>query len=65
MPLVEVDREQLEPHRRAALQDAQQVQQGVGVLAPGDPDHDAVALGDEAEVGDGPAHVAEQALLQA
>jgi hypothetical protein len=65
VPLVEGDRQQLEPDRRAALQDAQQLQERVGILAPRDSDQDAVALGDEAEVGDGPAHVAEQGLFQA
>jgi hypothetical protein len=41
------------------------MQQGVRVFAPRDSNHDPVALGDEVEIGDGPAHVTEQALLQA
>ena len=65
VPLVERDRVQLEPHRRATLEDAEELQQGVGILASGDPDHDPIALGDQAEFGDGPAHVTEQTLLQA
>jgi hypothetical protein len=63
--LVEGDRQQLEAHRGPPLENAEQLQQGVRVLAPRHTHHDPVAPGDEAEVGDGPAHVAEQALLQA
>ena len=63
MALVERHRQQLEPDRGSPLQQAEQVKQRVGVLPSRHPHQDAVSLGDEAEVGDGPAHVAEQALL--
>ena len=65
VPLVQGDREQLEPYRRATLEDAEQLQQGMRILSSGDPDHDSIALGDQAEIGDGPAYVTEQTLLQA
>ena len=51
--LVEVHGGQLEAHRRAALERAQDVEQRVGVLAAREADHHPVALGDHAEVGDG------------
>ena len=47
--LVEVDGEQLEAHRRAALQRQQQVEQRVGVLAARQAHHDAVAGADHAD----------------
>ncbi len=51
--LVEVDRHQLEAHRRAALHRQQHVQQRVRVLAARQADHHAVALADHRVVGDG------------
>jgi hypothetical protein len=62
--LVEIDRHQLEAHGRLRLQRQQHVEQGVGILAAGQADHDLVALPDHAEVGDGLAHLAAQALGQ-
>ncbi len=62
--LVERHREELEADRRAPLEDAEQLQQGVRILAPRDSDHDPIVLGDQAEIRDGPADMAEQALLQ-
>ena len=53
VPLVEVHRQQREVHRRALLQQPQQVQHGVRVLAAGDGDHHPVAVVDERPVVDG------------
>ena len=64
MSLVQGHRQQLEAHRRTALQQAEQMKEGVRVLPSRHAHQDAVSLGDQAEIGDGPADVAEQALLQ-
>src|SRR4051812_33674306 len=60
--LVEVHRDELEAHRRLGLQREQHIQQRVAVLAAGEAHHDAVALGDHAEVGDRLAHLAADAF---
>ena len=62
--LVKVDRHQREVHRGVALQAAQDLQQGVAVLAAGEAHHHPVAIVDHAVVDDGVAHLAPQALLQ-
>src|SRR5882672_7747468 len=64
MPLIEIARDQRELDRRAPLQVLEQVQQRERVLAARDADQDAIAGLDQAEVGDGAAHVAEKAFLQ-
>ena len=63
--LVEVDRDQLELHRRLALQLQQDVEHRVAVLAAGQAHHHLVAVLDHAEVGDRPADLVAQALGQA
>jgi hypothetical protein len=60
--LVEVDRDEGERHRRAALERQQDVEQTVAVLAPGQADHHVVAGFDHRVVGDGLAHLALEAL---
>ena len=62
--LVEVDGDEVELHRGALLQQAQQVQQGVRVFAARDGDHDAVTLFDEPEVVHGLADVLQERFLQ-
>ena len=58
--LIEIDRGDLEAHRRAALQAQQHVEQGVGILAAGQAHHDVIAVGDHFEVADGLAYRAAQ-----
>jgi len=55
--LVEVDGDELEAHRRAPLQQAQEVEHRVGVLAAGHRHHDAVACFDELPIVNGAAHL--------
>src|SRR5690242_11517670 len=43
--LIEVHREELEAHRRAALERHQYVEQRIRVLSPRQADHDAIPLG--------------------
>ena len=62
--LVQVHRHQLEIHRRGVLQIAQNLQHGVGILAAGQAHHHLVAVLDHVEVGDRPAGLAAQLLLQ-
>ena len=62
--LVEVDRHELEAHRRRALQRQQDVEQRVGVLAAREADHDLVAVLDHAIVADRLADQAAQLRLQ-
>ena len=63
--LVEVDRDQLEAHRRLLAQLQQDVEHRVAVLAAGQAHHHLVAVLDHAEVGDRAAHLVAQALGQA
>jgi hypothetical protein len=62
--LVEVDRHDVEVHRRALAQGQQQVEQRVAVLAARQADHDLVAGLDHVEVGDRLADLAVQPLAQ-
>ena len=62
--LVEVDGDNVEAHRGVEFQAQQDVEEGEGVLSPGQADHDLVALRDHAVVGDGFADQAAQALFQ-
>ena len=62
--LVEVYGDQVEGHRGTALQRAQDIQHGVGVLAAGQADHDPVTLADHGEIDDCLAHLPAQAFLQ-
>ncbi len=63
--LVQVDRHQLEIHRRPVPQHHQHVEHGVGILAPTETDQDPIALLDHVEVRDGTAGFALQFLLEA
>ncbi len=62
--LVHVHRDDVELDRCNLLQVHQHVKHGVAVLAPGQADHDLVAIFDHVEVGDRFAGQAAQALLQ-
>ena len=62
--LVEVDRHQLELHRRPRLQVAQNIEQREGILAAGQANHHPVAVLDHVEILNGPADVAPQPLLK-
>jgi len=62
--LVQVDGDQFEFDRRGFLQIQQNVEQGIGILAAGQTDHDLVAVFDHVVIGDGVADVMTQALLQ-
>src|SRR5688572_27285401 len=62
--LVEVDRHQVERHRRALAQADQDVEQRVAVLAARHADHPLVARLDQVEVANRLAHLAVQALGQ-
>ena len=62
--LVEIDGDELEAHRRLALQAQQHVEQRVGVLAAGQADHDDVAVVDHPVVADGLADEAAQLGLE-
>ena len=62
--LVEVDGVDLEIDRGAAAQAHQDVEQGVGVLAARETDHDAIACLDHPEVLNGLADVAPQPFLE-
>jgi hypothetical protein len=62
--LVQVDGEQREADRRALLKQREQVEEGVGVLAAGHADQDAVAVLDERVVGDGAADAAEEGAFE-
>ena len=62
--LVEVDGDQLKVDWRALLHFEQDVEHAVAVFAAGDADHDAVAFFDHAEIHDGLADLAAQALFQ-
>ena len=62
--LVEVDRHQLELHRRPRLQVAQNIEQREGILAAGQANHHPVAVLDQVEILDGAAHVPPQPLVE-
>jgi hypothetical protein len=62
--LIEIDRDDLEANRRAALQGEQHVKQRVGILAARQAHHDAIAVGDHAKVADRLAHRRAQLRLQ-
>ncbi|MPN23238.1 hypothetical protein SDC9_170626 [bioreactor metagenome] len=62
--LVQVHGHDVELHGSTLLQLAQNVEQGVAVLAAGHADHDLVAFLDHVVVEDGLAHFAAQALLE-
>ena len=62
--LVEVDRDDLEGHRRACTQREQQIEQGIAVLAARDADHHLVTRFDHRKISDRLAHLAAQPLVQ-
>jgi hypothetical protein len=64
MALVEVAGDEVEADLGPLAQALQQVEQGERVLAPGDPDQDAVSLLDQPELVDGAAHLVQEALLE-
>jgi hypothetical protein len=61
--LVEVHGDQIEAHRGAAAERVEHGKQPIAVLAARHRDHDAIAVFDEVEVGDGAAHVAQEGSL--
>ena len=62
--LVQIDRQQFEFNRSAALQFQQQVQQRITVFASAQTNHDFVAVDDHSEIADRFAHTAQQNFLQ-
>ena len=62
--LVQIDRHQVELDWRPTLQDEQQVQQSIAVLAAGKADHNFIALLDETIVTDRLPDLAQQSSLQ-
>ena len=62
--LVEVDRDDVEGHRRAFAQRQQDLEQAVAVLPARQADHHLVAIVDHAEVADRLADLADQPLLE-
>ena len=63
MFLVQIDRHQVELDWRPTLQDEQQVQQSIAVLAAGKADHNFIALLDETIVTDRLPDLAQQSSL--
>jgi hypothetical protein len=62
--LVEVHGNQLEANRCAALQPVQDIEQGPGILAAGQANHDAIAVLDHRVVGNCLAHLMAQVTLK-
>jgi hypothetical protein len=58
--LIEVHGQQLEMDRGAALQVAQQREEGEAVLAPAQANHDAIAFDDHVEIGDCLSHTPQE-----
>jgi hypothetical protein len=61
--LIEIDRQQIELHRRAFLHVEEQIQQRVTVFAARHANHHAIAIGDHAKVFDRFAHAPQQTRL--
>ena len=61
--LIQVDRDDLKVDRCVELEAQEDIEQGIGVLAPGEANHHLVTGFDHAEVGDGSAGEAPQPLL--